>query len=329
MKLLLFNCLMLFYFTAIAREQSSVVLAQNFLGKMNDAAQKLRYSGVFVFQKNDHIVTSRITYDVKNGVELEKLEVLDGRPREYIRRDDHVTSYQPDSKLMRSEMRQAKDMFPSMLAVEGIDLSESYLFRLANRGRVAGVDCQIILVEPKDHLRFGYRFCAALPSGLMLQAQVHNAKHYILEQVAFTHLVIGTIDHRALTPTYLTRREWKVVSENEAVRSVSGWQVNGLPAGFKKIREVKQIINAPSAVVPIAGVSDLRPAVQLVFSDGLAAVSVFVERLNQQHHYVGILQRGATTVFGCQHGDFWITVVGEVPLAAIKLFAKSVEFKPK
>ena len=71
-----------------------------------------------------------------------------------------------------------------------------------------------------------------------------------------------------------------------------------------------------------------REVIQIVYSDGLAAISVFVEP-GTQSRTEGSLQQGAMNIVGKRQGDFWLTIVGEVPLAAITQVASSIEFKSK
>jgi sigma-E factor negative regulatory protein RseB len=66
----------------------------------------------------------------------------------------------------------------------------------------------------------------------------------------------------------------------------------------------------------------------MVFSDGLAAISVFIEP-GLQSRTEGYMQQGAMNIAGKRQGDFWLTIVGEVPVAAIRQVANSIEFKPK
>ena len=67
---------------------------------------------------------------------------------------------------------------------------------------------------------------------------------------------------------------------------------------------------------------------QWVFSDGLASVSLFVEPLDRQRHESeSMMSMGATQTMTRQLGPYWLTVVGEAPLATLKLFADSLERK--
>jgi sigma-E factor negative regulatory protein RseB len=71
-----------------------------------------------------------------------------------------------------------------------------------------------------------------------------------------------------------------------------------------------------------------HPVEQMIFSDGLAAISVFVEP-GSQSGTEGFLQQGATNIVGKRQGGYWLVVMGEVPPAAINSVANSIEFKTK
>ncbi|PRC92220.1 MucB/RseB C-terminal domain-containing protein [Solimicrobium silvestre] len=326
MRTLFLSCILLV--TGVPAFADDSVEAQAILQKIQTAAQKTNFAGTFVFQQDNELLSSRITHRFEAGDEQEKIEKLDGRPREYIRHNEDILSYLPDTKTLRPETRQAQDMFPAVLAFNGANLGEHYLFKLAEVARVAGIDCRMVVVEPKDLLRYGYRFCAAIPSNLMLQAQTIGLNNKVLEQIAFSNLTIGSIDENSLKTSYTATSDWKTVRGSVAVSTASGWAVKSLPAGFKKIREVRRLINHHFDGSSIKKSTDLHEVLQLVFSDGLATISVFIEPMNGDHR-VGVTQEGATLISGHQQGNFWLTIVGEVPLATIKLISDSIEYKLK
>jgi len=68
---------------------------------------------------------------------------------------------------------------------------------------------------------------------------------------------------------------------------------------------------------------------QCVFSDGLAAVSVFIEPYDaarrESYHEGQSADAGATHLLARHVGDTgWVTVVGEVPPQTLKRFAQEV-----
>ncbi|MNS42948.1 Sigma factor AlgU regulatory protein MucB precursor [compost metagenome] len=302
---------------------------QVWLKKIQSSAQKLNYSGTFVYQQGSQVRTSRITHIFNGKNELEKLEILDGKPREYIRNNEEIACYVPENKSIRVEKRVTKDVFPAILGASPADLAEHYNLKKGETGRVAGHDCQAIILEPKDKLRYGYKLWAEKSTGLLLKAQTINEKNDVVEQIAFTQLSIGHIDPSRVKSSFPNTQGWRVENAVMSETNLSGWTVKEIPAGFKKIREMKRLITdtAPANAAESAAPTQ-REVSQIVYSDGLAAISVFIES-GTQSRTEGSMQQGAMNIVGKRQGDYWLTVVGEVPAAAIKQVSNSIEFKSK
>jgi sigma-E factor negative regulatory protein RseB len=68
-----------------------------------------------------------------------------------------------------------------------------------------------------------------------------------------------------------------------------------------------------------------------VVSDGLAAVSVFIEPLTDKvtQAPLGLSRQGAANVYIKRLANHLVTVVGEVPADSVKLIANGVEFHPR
>lgn len=313
--------------------------AQAWLRKIHLAAQKLNYSGTFVYQQAAQIRTSRITHVLEGKDEREKLEILDGKPREFIRHNEEIVCFVPELKTLLVEKRITQDVFPAILAANPAELSEHYEIRKGETGRIAGYNVQSVTLDPKDNLRFGYRLWAEQNSGLLLRAQTLNDHGEVVEQVAFTQVSIGNIDRSKVKPSYTNTRGWKTERAALSQAALTGWSVKAIPAGFKKIREMKRMISDAPASAPSS--SGTRPEdgtialpvikreiSQIVYSDGLAAISVFIEPVSQSRTE-GSMQQGAMNITGKRQGDFWLTIVGEVPSAAIKQVANSIEYKAR
>ncbi|WP_050465467.1 MucB/RseB C-terminal domain-containing protein [Herbaspirillum autotrophicum] len=316
--------------TAVSDKVSSNQDAQTLLKKIQSAAQRLNYSGTFVYQQANQMRTSRITHLLFGKNEVEKLEVLDGKPREYIRSNDDVACYVPETKTVLIEKRVTRDVFPAILAANPTDLVDYYNVRMGETGRVAGLDCQAIVLEPKDKLRYGYKLWADKATGLLLRAQTFDAKNEIVEQISFTQIEIGNIDHSRVKTSFPNTNGWHVENAVMSQVNLSGWSVTP-PPGFKKIQEVRRLISDTQnsgARTAQSGNTTQREVSQIVFSDGLAAISVFIEP-GSQSRTEGSMQQGAMNIVGRRQGDYWLTVVGEVPGAAIRQVSNSIEFKSK
>ncbi len=291
--------------------------AANWLSRAATAARQLNYAGTIVYQHGGHVETSRLTHVNGPGGEFEKLVNLEGPPREVIRRDDEVRCYYPDAKVVRIEPRTFRNAFPSLSAQQQKALSEFYEFRKAESGRVAGLDTQAWVFEPKDDLRYGHKFWADTATGLLVKARVLDERNEVVEQVAFTDLAIGAhIDPEMVKPTWSSAPpDWQVRQSGPADAELedTGWTVTRLPPGFSKIVE---------------GFRHLRgkrhPVAHLVYSDGLVAVSVFVEPLGGTPRPTGLNQQGGLNVYVRQHDGNLVTVLGEVPVVTVRQIANSV-----
>jgi sigma-E factor negative regulatory protein RseB len=333
---------------------------QNLLLRMQQAAQQLNYSGIFVYQQANQIRTSRIAHGFDGHTELEKLELLDGKQKEYIRRNDVVTCYLPDTKTIQVEKNVVQEAFPAVINGAPASLLSGYQIKKGDTSRVAGTDCQTLSFEPKDKYRFGYRLCVDVNSGLLLRAQTVNLKREVIEQIAFTQLSFNDFDKAIFQSSFSNTSKWPVENMTVQTKVNSGWVVQFLPAGFKKMREIKRIIPISERVqendLPNASTSDSnlvddkkganahqsqnqsqhqsqqqirqQQVIQMIFSDGLSAFSVFIEPANASR-VEGSLQQGAVTIMGKRQGDYWLTVVGEVPFSAITEVINSIEYKPK
>lgn len=310
----------------------SRVQAQGWLRRVHRAAQTLNYSGTFVYEQASQMRTTRITHLLDGKTELEKLEILDGKPREYIRRNEEIICYVPELKTRLIEKRFTQDVFPAILADSAVELIEHYDIQKGESGRVAGFDCQTLLLAPKDQLRYGYKFWAEKKTGLLMRAQTLNEQQEVVEQIAFTHLIIGNVDPARVQSSYPNTTGWHTEKALTPQAIQTGWSVTKVPPGFQKIHEIKRMISdTPALATEGSAVTGLRSpqheVSQLVYSDGLAAISVFIEPVSRSRTE-GSMQQGAMNVTGKRQGDFWLTVVGEVPAAAIKQVANSIQFIP-
>lgn len=300
--------------------------AQRWLRKIPLAAKSLNYSGTFTYQQGSQVRTSRITHVVQGKTELEKLEVLDGQPREYVRKNEEIVYYAPGEKAILIEQRVTREGFPAILSRDPEQLLAHYRVYFGAASHVAGYDCQILILEPRDKLRYGYRLWVERSSGLLLRAQT-VADNKVLEQIGFAQLTFGNISSQLVRSSYANVRDWRV--ERSALQYVEmpDLSIGFLPPGFKQTVAVKRYLTQTAADATGGGTNGAaREVVQLVFSDGLAAISIFVEP-GTQSGTEGSIQQGAVNIIGKRLDDFWLTIVGEVPMAAVKQVANSVEFK--
>lgn len=289
------------------------------LQDIQNAAQRLSYSGTIIYQRGADVSASRLIHVFDGGVAHERLQPLDGQLREFVRRADEVLCLMPQSRRVVIERRAAQDAFPAIAAAEPAEILEHYTVRLGDTERVAGIDCQVIHIDPKDRMRYGYRLSVDRASGLLLRAVTLDERNEVLEQMAFAEVRIGErVDRGQLKPSWSTEG-WRVERTEQPSIDLArhGWYV-APPTGFRKLREVMRSLWSENAE---------RKVMQAVYTDGLANVSVFIEPGASGTVVEAAQSDGPTSVYARRVGDARVTVVGEVPMPTVKSLAKSIEFR--
>lgn len=296
------------------------------LQRASKAAETLSYSGTFVYRSGNRIETSRIHHLTGQGKQHEKLETLDGSPREVIRQDDEVSCYLPENRLVIIEQRSVRRNFPALLG-EGLgNLHDHYLIRPGGTERIAGFDCQTIRLDPRDGWRYGQRLWVDSQSGLLLRADIVDANGAVLESLAFTDLSIGKpIPEEALKSKYASaaRENWRIRHARlSGLREDVPWVFGNELPGFRKLTALRRAFG-----------NEGKEAAMLhwVFSDGLAAFSVFISPLPgpQERGEESFSTMGALSVAKRVIGGHQIVVMGDLPPEAIRHFAAGIGVRGK
>ncbi|HEX4944743.1 MAG TPA: MucB/RseB C-terminal domain-containing protein [Usitatibacteraceae bacterium] len=282
------------------------------------SARQTTYAGTVMHMQGERTATSRITHVFVSGSEHEKIESLDGPRREIVRHDDQMQCFFPDAKTIRIDRRVTAKFFPSLVGGPMEAIAENYKLALGNVERVLGQDCQWILLDPKDALRYAQRLCAEVGSGLLLRAKTLGAKQQVLEQYAFTDLRVGRdVSRGEVKSTFLPQsKDWRrdVQPPDEPNHASTGWSVALPPPGFRLVGEMQRKL--PNRAHPVT---------QLVLSDGIATMSVFIEPMsNPPRTAEAANEDGALSVFVRPMGENIVTVLGEVPPSAAQQVGRSI-----
>lgn len=288
--------------------------------KMQAAARELDYAGIYTYQQGVVMMSSRVVHLVDGTGERERIEILDGSPREYIRHNDTTQTLLPERKIVIVEQRSV-DRFPSLLVGDGAGIADHYeMVIMDSPERVAGRDCTPLRLKPRDVHRYGHVLCIDAKSDLLLKAQTVSSANEIIDQVAFSTLTMGEdVAEERLTAAWDTA-EWRVIETalNAVDLSELGWRIPR-PPGFDVVTQVSRPLRQDATVN------------QLVLSDGLAAISVFVEPYDSSRHSMsgqGGIHKGALSVFRKRVGDYWLTALGQVPAGTLRDIAEHVEYVP-
>lgn len=295
----------------------------DWLKTMSFAAHQTDYSGTFVYQDGigGHVEVSRITHISDAEGEHERLEGLSGARREIVSSNNQVWLFLGDRKV-RIEKRHGERTFPALLPEQFSSLKENYLIKPAEEDRVAGFHVHAVVFQPKDNLRYTHKMWAHAESGLLLKAVVLDERSHLVEQYEFTELTLGgNVDRTWITPEKsvppLAKKNTLMPIAKVGGESKSAdWQLDALPSGFRKVTEVCRPMRDKN-----------RPVTHLVFSDGLAGISVFIEDVaGREDINLGLSSQGAIQVYSRVSGDKLITVVGEVPARTVMQVAESVRY---
>ena len=290
------------------------------LQKSAVAARTLSYQGVFICQTAHQTKSVQITHHFDGQSEFSRSLVLDGAPREMLSQSGDLVIYNPKNEKIMIEKRRGQNMFPAMLPANLDVIKNSYILQTGPLERVAGRQAQILQLNPKDGLRYRYQFWVDTESALLLKSVMLNQRDEIMEMFAFNHFskldVVAldwfrpSIDHSKRYE--MEKSEQLVTGRGEA----SHWTIKELPAGYRKVDQVVRLVQGKSALVT-----------HVIFSDGLASVSLFIETVPKGVKVQNVLNtNGSTSFYASAHQGYLVTVLGEVPEATVVQIANAIVF---
>ena len=293
---------------------------QVLIDEMSKASRNLNYDGVFIYTLGKQMDTMRIIHKSGNDGSYERLISLTGHAREVIRDKDHVRCYYPENKAVVVEKSRLGKLISTYLPHPIKSISEFYIFELAGEDRIAGLESWVINIKPIDKYRYGYQLYIDKKSRLLLKSELKNQLGVTLEQIMFAQLsVLDDIDDALLEPS-TSAEDFTWYKNSTSERPVEKdtdkqWKVTWMPAGFSMSEQSKEPM-----------ITSRMPVEHLIYTDGLAMVSVYVEKINQRPDVViGASNFGGVNTYAIFAGGYQITAVGEVPKTTVKLMADSVK----
>jgi sigma-E factor negative regulatory protein RseB len=290
------------------------------LERMSGAVRTLNYQGTIVYAHDGTLEVMQLVHAASPDGERGRLTTVSGSKREVICERDQLKLFLPDQRTVLVERGiggRNRGTLPKMLPDDVSAFASNY--RIADQGlsNEAGRSCRRIAITPLDALRYGYRLCLDEQTALPLRTELLSEdgrkviEHVVFSQVEFPERIAES----ALRPTTGGSGWVTVVQQSvEAAAVADGrWTVARLPEGF--------------VAAPTHGLKegDEQASAHLAFSDGLAAVSVFIEpRASDGKGLEGAARMGAMNLYGRVVDDHQVTVVGEVPAATVRLIAHSV-----
>jgi sigma-E factor negative regulatory protein RseB len=285
------------------------------------ATQTLSYEGEFIYAHDTHLDAMRIVHSADHNSPAERLVSLSGPAREVVRRGDKVTCTFSDHRSVLVERRQPRDFVTLTLSEPVETIARHYEFKYLEDDRVAGRAARVIRIQPRKPDRHSYQLWVDAATNLLLRSAVIDGNGKVLEQVMFTEIVIGgKIPANSLEPEVDGEGFTWYTNEKQPTESRSGdeaLRVRWVPEGFT----LKELHTQKRA-------SGRKPVHHVVYSDGLAMVSVFVEEISTEEPPLqGYSTLGAVNAFSRLQARHQVTVVGEVPQATVRRIAESVSIR--
>jgi sigma-E factor negative regulatory protein RseB len=306
---------------------------ENLLQRMDDAFSTLSYDGVFSYYTGGDLASLRVVHKVVDGVQRERLVHLNGAPREILRHGEDVSCIvMPGDDLLALEKSIPAGPFARAFVRQFDRISDTYALDTFGEGRVAGRLAVRVAVSPRDLHRYGYRLWLDKQTSLLLRAELVDHDGAKLEIFMFNQVLLGDdVTAAALEPedaqgsmvSHLTLRpadqQWQPPAEAKEPMP-SAWAVSWLPPGFKMA--TADLRHKPDSNQHVSS---------FMYSDGLAAFSIYIEPMPKRGAASMVSQNGATVAVthrvGAKDAYYLVTLVGEIPQATAYEVIKNVHQK--
>jgi len=300
---------------ALAGEDAS---PRDWLERMATAMSQMDYQGTFVYVQGDDVVTMRITHVAGDDGVRERLVSMSGAPRELLKDSNGVRWVLGDDHSVLADQAFNHSFFPQLPQDLQDQTERSYTLKMGGTGRIASQTVRNLSIVPKDDYRYGYNFWLEEHSALLLQWELTDGDGKTLAKLVFTDFRMGSeVDPAELAPSSRLKRFKTVESSlpvgRGQVSAVPRWQPARLPPGFELTTR------------RYFGQQDQGIFEHLVYSDGLVAVSVYVESDDSEgRNRVGVSRMGTTHAFSRLTDGVLITVIGDVPENTVRYIGDAV-----
>jgi sigma-E factor negative regulatory protein RseB len=290
---------------------------RSWLARTDQALSQRNYEGVFVHEHGGDTETLRVIHRVGADGVSERLLSMDGSGREFIRRGTQLTCYLPDKRVVLVEKSGDAGLLLGSLPRLQSGAASQYQITELTRTRTSGRPVRVIAITPMDEMRYGYRVWVDEASAMPLKTQLRSRSGEVLEQLVFTDLRLPVrIPDSELQPA-VDARSYRWVHQDTDSGDTSplsvSWLASMLPPGFRMTTSARQMLSG-------------GPVEHIVFSDGMASVSVFVEigRDASKAAHDDAARLGMSSAYSTVVQGYRVTAVGEVPPDTVRAIAQSI-----
>jgi len=307
------------FFVATCAMADQDAAPHEWLDRMTGAVQTTEYEGTVVRLQDGKVEAFKVVHAVADGVVREKVIIQDGDGLEIIRNGNEVQCIFPDHESVLVEEWNNQSTLFSTLPSNEIRFGSEYDVLIKGFERVAGRKSIKLAILPHDDYRYGYRIWLDKKTGFPLQTQLIGDGSEPLVQVKFADIQIRSeILASDLMSSYSTDTwKWTDVPRRKSRRDVeTEWLSDDIPAGFRVISTKQELLPDGEEAMT-----------HILYSDGLATVSVFVAAASDSHESKRS-QVGASSFYSTVIDGYRVTAVGEVPKGTVERIATSMRRRP-
>jgi sigma-E factor negative regulatory protein RseB len=307
---------------AAAASAGSSEEARAWIKRMNDALLSRSYDGVLTHRWVGGGEALRIIHRVQGGRMVERVMSTDGSGHEEIRNGTQWIRYLPDRRIALVQTRNRS--FGYIATLNGLSTDSDKHYHITHGGVQSLFGwpgpTQYVAVEPRDGLRYGYRFWLDQKTAMPIKTQLVAKGGEVIDEIAFSSLrLVDDIPDALLRPAMDVRgyHAMRIDARAESVTQTFAPQASLLPVGFRVLK-----LDAVAGEQASSG-----PQSRFIVSDGITWVSVFVEPAVKARAEGPATPMGASESYVRKLGQHYITVVGDVPAASVKVIAEA--FRPE
>ncbi|MFT5398508.1 MAG: sigma-E factor negative regulatory protein RseB [Gammaproteobacteria bacterium] len=295
--------------------------AMDWVQRMSDSMRNLSYRGNFVYLHENQLESMQISHFHDDKGEKERLVSLNGEAREVLRDNQNLTCIWPSSRKIVVDFSRKNSFSPIFIPEDIARIEKFYEMKLLGRDRIASMDTVVIHIMPKDQFRYGMKFWINEANGLMMKSSLINENGKEVEQVMFTQLELLEdkadlmLDQVTDLDDTFTLVRFHSGDSSQTFAADQAWRIDAAPGGFWRESVFKREVPGTENFVQ-----------QMVYTDGLASLSVFIEKDNQQV-IEGGTSMGAVNAFMRVMDNYSVTAIGEVPAITVKQVAESIFYQ--
>ena len=286
------------------------------LNRMGAAVQATSYEGTVIRIQDGKAEALKVIHTVTDGVIREKVVAQEGNGLEIIRNGNEVHCILPDQQVGPGRgVGRSVDIILNVAIEPGAIRQRIRCVDCARRTRSRPAERVLVAIRPHDNYRYGHRIWLDTETAFPLQTQLIGEDGTVIEQVKFADISLNKDIHAsALAPSISTENfRWLNQPSRHVKREIeTSWQSTDLPPGFRAVATHGETLPGSEEVVT-----------HILYSDGLANVSVFVAQQDQASA-AGPSRVGGSNSYSASIEGHRITAVGEVPAVTVEQIAATM-----